>query len=346
MVPIRVLVVDDSGLMRIWLTDLLSQDEEIKVLDSAINGKEAAEKNLTLQPDVIVLDMFMGEFDGFYAIKRIMTERKVPIVVLSSGADSDDLFVEKILEAGAHSFLHKPRSLVSPILDEIRLCLIDHIKIAASSGMGVGKPVRAYQPSFLAHKPRYRAVVIGSSTGGTSTIEQIFQRLPVLPIPIIVAQHIAAGFVLSFVERLRRLTHWKIEFADEGKKLKAETVYMLRADTNTYLSRTTEHEIAFAYTDEQFPEYNYPSINCLFLSAAHVYASECIGLILSGMGKDGVLGLKEIHKQGGLTIAQDERTSLVNGMPKAAIQSGAVDKIISSAQMPSLLLKSCFPEAT
>ena len=326
--PIRVLVVDDSSFMRLVIADMLRQDTSLEVIDTASNGKEAYEKTLSLKPDVVVLDLVMQDYDGLYAVKKITKEQPTPIIILSSVGNVNPDVVVEALNAGAFSFVNKPQGILNAHIREINQLLIEKIKAAA--GIDASKLIQNNtkgqntNPHTFEQKLAYQVIVIGASTGGTGAIEHILLNLPSnLPIPVLIAQHIPDNFVRSFAKRLNELVHLNVCVAEEDEILQGGKVYIAPCNCNMIVKKNRDNgRVRIAFTDEKFIQYNNPSIDSLMLSVAQAYGEKAIGVLLTGMGRDGAQGLAAIYHAGGFTIAQDEKTSIVFGMPKAAIEDG------------------------
>ena len=333
---VSVLIADDSSVMRLLVSDILSEDPELKVLGVARNGKEAAELNLKLKPQVILLDINMGEYDGIYAIKRIMKERPAPIMMLSAVGNTDFSVVMEALEQGALDYLNKPakNSIGVRKLDHV---LREKVKQVAKSGakMIVDEHLRPnIQPHTFSKQLDYDVVAVGASTGGPTAIENLICKLPQnFAIPVLIVQHMPANFVEPFVRRLNRLSPLTVKLAEDREKLEPGVIYVSPGDKNMIVSRKQEGRVVIGFSKEQFKEYNHPSINSIMLSVAKVYGKRSIGVIMTGMGRDGARGLKAISESGGSTIAQNQESSVVFGMPKEAISLGAAEHIIDIKEM-------------
>lgn len=327
---IRVLVADDSGLMRLIISDILNAEQGIKVVGTAKDGKEAISKSLDLDPDVLVLDMYMGEFDGIYTVKNLLPQKHIPILILSSMGNSN---LEPILEAlhlGAFDYLNKPKDNHSKVR-EVGEQLIKKVRAAKKSSerkiKQVNTKLNQNQHTFCG-KINYDVIVIGASTGGPTAVETVIKNLPKnLPVPVLVAQHMPANFVPSFVKRLDTITPLKVQMARKGEVLTQGTVTIAPGSRNIIVRRENQ-DVIIDFIAKKFKEYNYPSINALFLSVAEVYKNRAISVVLTGMGKDGADGSCAIKEAGGYTIAQDKDTSAVYGMPRVVVErKGAVSVV-------------------
>lgn len=339
----KVLLVDDSGFMRIILSDIVNSYSDVMVIDTAVNGKEAVQKNTELKPDVILLDLTMKDYDGLYAIKNIMVDNPTPIVILSSIRSTNPDAVIEALEAGAYDFLDKPHGMIGSKIRDIEGQIYKKIKQAAlidrKSLTVKNKSVNTYDHTFD-HAPNYDVIVIGSSTGGTGAIETILQNIPGnLPLSIVIAQHMPEEFIQSFANRLNNQIPLHVKVAEHNEYLKKGTVYLLPGSTNTKIVKISASGTPkFQFTEETFKEFNCPSIDCLLLSVADIYGNKGMGIILTGMGKDGTQGLKKMFEKGAYTIAQDAATSIVYGMPKSAFEAGCTKAVLPLKEMSGFIV--------
>lgn len=341
---IKVLVVDDSSFMRLLIGNLLQEEPGVEVVDSATDGKEAVEKVLALRPDVVLLDLVMNNYDGLYAVRRIMQEQPTPILILSSIGNVNPDAVVEALNAGAYDFLNKPEGVMGAKLREIKAQLIGKIKTAA--GISIEKLLQPKQTNTNPHQfdgeLQYHILAIGASTGGTGALEDLLQKLPSnLPIPVVVAQHMPAEFVHSFASRLDQLLPVRVTVAQLNEPLRPNRIYLMPGDANTFLARSPLNgKVSFKQTDKLYTAYNFPSVDCLFESVAEVYGAKTVAVILTGMGQDGTLGMGKIFEKGGYTIAQDEASSVVFGMPRSAIMAGVVHRVLALKEIPAFVIES------
>lgn len=331
---IKVLVVDDSSLMRLFISDLLNSDEQIEVIGTATNGKEAHELCLELKPDVLVLDMVMADYDGLYATQKIMHDFPIPILVFSSFGKEGDEWVSEILEAGAYAFLPKPKSRLSPNIAEVRNELLTMIKRAAL------RLVRNNLDFPTIQNPHYEAIVIGSSTGGTQIIEDLLLNLPpTLPIPIFIVQHTAkTEYLYSFAKRLNNWVKGIVTITEASEKVQAKHIYLVSVEKNLEISRLEQNKLYFQYSSRPQNNFYHPSINAWMQNLSEIYREKLIGILLTGMGNDGTEGMKTIQKNGGLTIAQKPETCLARSMPDHAIIANAVQHILKPTHLANFLL--------
>jgi two-component system, chemotaxis family, protein-glutamate methylesterase/glutaminase len=344
---INLLLVDDSGFMRLILADMLEADAQIKVVATAENGKEAFDKVQSCQPDVVLLDLVMKDYDGLYAVREIMAHCPTPIVILSSLGNTHFNSVFEALEAGAYDFLNKPNSEHSARIRDLQPQLAAKIKQAAA----VDRNRLVHRKATVNHHPHtfdsqlsFDILVIGASTGGTGAIEEILNKLPGnFPIPVVIAQHMPAGFIPLFARRLDQMLPLNVKVAEPGERLNRGTVYIAPGEYNTLIkaegpARSGAINGRIARTEQHFAEFNHPSVDCLMESIAEVYGSRALAVILTGMGKDGARSMELLHRQKALTLAQDESTSVVFGMPRAAIERNAVRHVLPIQEIPGFIV--------
>jgi two-component system, chemotaxis family, protein-glutamate methylesterase/glutaminase len=338
---IRVLVIDDSLFMRQMISDILKADSDIEVLDTAINGEDGLVKIEKLNPDVVTLDYEMPGIDGIATLKRIMSRHPLPVVMISAHTKEGGEITLEALSHGAVDYVLKPSGDIlvdmRPIKDEI----IEKVKIAARVSIKTLKEFfkKNARELLLPQVPLAdsRVVAIGSSTGGTKGVELILESLPAeFPAPILIVQHMPEMFTALFADRLNRLAKIRVKEGEEKEEIKAGTAYIAPGGWHMKVSlggarsqpKTLRGHATIELTKEA-PIYGLrPAVDILMRSVAEVYGTNVVGVILSGMGSDGMEGLGAIFKAGGKTIAQDEKTSVVFGMPRRAIEAGAVDDVL------------------
>lgn len=334
---IKTLLIEDSGFMRILLSDLLRKDENIELVGTAINGLEGVDKVKTLKPDVVITDMVMPQYDGLYVVQQLMKDMPLPIILLSS-LDRADPKIFDALKEGAFDFVDKPQEKeVShgylPLTRMVReASLTDYLKIRQRV-----KGRNTFVHTFEA-RLNYDIIAIGASTGGPSAVELVVTNLPNnLTIPVIIAQHMPERFIESFAARLADTIGHRVSVAKDGEHLLNKHIYLAPGTANMRIDFSGSSPVA-KYVFDQYKEFNHPSIDCLFESVANIYGSRAIGVILTGMGKDGTMGLSKIREAGGLTLTQDELSSVVYGMPKVAFESGAAMHQIPLTDIPNFII--------
>lgn len=337
--PIRVLIVEDSPVARQLLVSILQGAPDFEIVGTAGNGVEAVQLTRQLQPDVIAMDVYMPEMDGLEATRRIMAEMPRPIVMVSASYNKNEYTLSfDALQAGALSILEKPTMYDSPetqnfMVDQLRL--MSEVKVVRRWDRS--KYARPSKPPALLRngKSKTQLVVVASSTGGPGVLAKILSQLPAeFPVPVLIVQHIMTGFSMGLTTWLNQLVPLEVRLARQGDQPQPGQV--LIAPDGHHMTVDSKGRIAL----NQDPPQNglRPSANYLFHSAARVYGSAAIGLILTGMGNDGAEGLLALREAGAHTIAQDETTCVVFGMPAVAIQLGAAEQILPTEKIAPALM--------
>lgn len=325
---IRVVIAEDSLTVRELLVEILESDPEIRVVGQAKNGAEAVELATRLKPDLITMDVHMPVMDGFEATKEIMVRAPAPIVIVSSSASREDVGHSfDAMRAGALMVVAKPDNPQSAVFDGRRAQFL-----AMAKAMSQVKVVRRWAPRTPAVTPpagrrqapgaKLRLVAIAASTGGPAALQRILADLPRdFPAPILVVQHIAQGFVAGLEHWLNSSCNLRVKVAEDGEPLRAPGVYLAPDDRHVGVDQAGWVRLSDVAAIGGFR----PSGTHLFESAARAFGPGLAAVILTGMGRDGVDGLKAVKQAGGLVIAQDEATSVVYGMPGEAVRAGVVD---------------------
>ncbi|MFY0601001.1 MAG: chemotaxis-specific protein-glutamate methyltransferase CheB [Cyclobacteriaceae bacterium] len=337
---IKILVVDDSAFMRLLIADLLSKDESIEVVGTANDGKQGVAETIRLKPDLVLLDMNMGEFDGLYAVEQIMKKSPRPILILSSVGNTNLNSIFDALRLGAVDYINKPKkgsSKVREIGDE----LIQRVKKVAGA-KAISTKIIENGLSSLDHtfdrNSDYDVIAIGASTGGPTAVEKIITSLPAnLNVPVIICQHMPASFIASFANRLDHLSALRVVVCSDGMRIEPGMI-IIASGTGNMVVKKKANIYKVGFTAKKYKEYNNPSINAMLDSVADCYGKRAIGVILTGMGKDGVIGLKAIREKGGKTIAQDEASSTIYGMPKKAFETGAAEVVLNIKEIGGYLV--------
>lgn len=322
---IRVVVADDSDLARELITAILSTDKEIAVVGQAKNGKEAVDRVKELKPDILTLDIEMPVMNGLEAIEYIMGNHALPILVVTTRGDAHTAYAA--ISKGALDLVVKPNVNLEEAQEFIqKIKLLSKIKVIThirGKRTMTERPVEL--PLVFRGTTSERIVAIASSTGGPEALSIILSSLPeAIPCPVVVAQHNSDGFIPGLVEWLDRLTKLHVKVAKQGEEVVPGTVYV--SPSEMHMEITPSRRVFFV---ERHPADIYrPSCDRLLTSIANAYKANSIGIILTGMGQDGVRGMMQIKEAGGTTIAQDEKTCIVFGMPKVAIDSGCIDQIL------------------
>lgn len=336
----RVLIVDDSPTARQLLTQMLGGDADIHVVGSAKDGAEAVEMTEQLRPDVITMDIRMPRMDGFEATKEIMIRVPTPILIVSASPSVGEVDTAmRALRAGALTLLAKPPGPTAPDYDRIARQFVDTVKAMADVKVVTHYRSRMSVPAepFPAVRSQrtVRAVAIAASTGGPPALQRLLSGLPDdFPAPILVVQHIAPGFVNGFASWLDSAVGLRVKVAEQGELLQAGTVYIAPEDYHLGVSRRGSVALSREPPLDGFR----PAGTALFQSVAQAFESKLVAVVLTGMGKDGVDGLRAVRDAGGLIVVQDERSCVVFGMPGAAVAAGLVDAVVSLDAMARHLL--------
>ena len=341
---IRVLIVDDSAFVRQALTRMLASDPEIEVVASATDGADGVAKIKELRPDVVTLDVKMPRVDGLEALRRIMAECPTPVLLLSSHTSEGADVTLRGLELGAVDFVDK--TSVQGHMNLLGLSAELREKVRALAG--VPKERVALQPRpWPDRKPARRrgksahiaeVVVIGTSTGGPPALQAIIPRLPAgLAAPVLVVQHMPVGFTRSLAERLAARSEIAVREAEDGERVEAGSVLIAPAGRHMKVRRRGA-AVTVWLDDEPRSALHRPSVDVLMTSVARTFGERALGVILTGMGSDGVDGMRAIREAGGRTLAESEETSVIYGMPKAAVDAGVVEKSVPLGRMADEIL--------
>ena len=335
----RVLIVDDSALVRRILTELLSSEPTFEVVGAAGDAFAAREKIKSLNPDVLTLDVEMPKMDGVTFLRNLMRLRPMPVVMVSSLTENGAEITLDALSVGAVDYLPKPKIDLAATLADYRDELIAKVEAASKARVKRYEHVEAaIVPRFgveavlpKAHRPPNfrttdRIIAIGASTGGTEAIKDVLMALPADCPGIVVAQHIPKAFSTPFAQRMNRMCQMTVYEAEDGQQIRPGHVYIAPGDRHLVVVRDGARYVC--RLDDGSPVNRHkPSVDVLFRSVAQQAGRNAIGVILTGMGKDGALGLKEMREVGSPTIAQDEATSVVWGMPGEALAIGATEDV-------------------
>ena len=342
---VRILVVDDSQLARKFISEFLSVDPELEIIGTAQNGQEAIELTRNLKPDLITMDISMPVMDGLLATEHIMAYNPTPILVMSNLLKSELHLSFQAISKGAVETIEKPdfsAGISSPDAKKlIRTAkLVSNVNVITHLGgklkkKGIEKSVETkYDLIQETSKKSFDLIAIGASTGGPKVLAQILSQLPKnFTSSIIIVQHISKGFTPGLVDWLNRECILDVAEAKSGEQIIPGRVFVAPCDNHTLVTNNGRIRL-----NKGLPVAgNRPSASVLMSSVAKVYGQKCIGVVLTGMGEDGALGMLDIKKAGGRTIAQDEQSSAIFGMPKAAIDNGSVDRVLNVDRIGQLL---------
>ncbi len=345
---IRVLIADDSALMRKILKKILESDPEIQVVSTARDGVDIVDKAREYQPDVITMDVNMPGQDGITALQYIIYEKICPVIMVSSLTQEGALTTFEALELGAFDFVAKPGGTVSGEMEKVAGELLEKIKLAAQSGkcgLIKEKPVRGSERKFSRKNPGrvvrqvLKAVAMGISTGGP---KMIYEVLPLIPPDINAAfflvQHMPSNFTSAYVNRLNEACQVSVVEAQAGTKVEAGVVYVGSGGRHLNLVRNSAGDAVIRLSSK--PDHLFvPSVSVMMHSVLAVYSKQTIGVIMTGMGSDGADSMVEIRQAGGLTIAESEESAIVFGMPGEAIKRGGAEIIVPIWDIASEIVK-------
>lgn len=343
--PVRVLVVDDSAFMRTALSRMIVSESGFEIAGTASNGSEALDKIASLDPDVVTLDVEMPGLNGLETLRVIMKQFPRPVIMVSSATEKDAETTFTALSLGAFDYV--PKQLFSNSLDilHIREDLIEKIRAAAVSPKPHAPAPLPRKPSgsFLPKGPCTTPpaiIVLGTSTGGPKALEEI---LPLFPrgfsVPILIVQHMPAGFTAPFAQRLNNLCSLTVREASHHEAIRPGIIYIAPAGMHMTVERQSESRDIICLDTHPEDSLHIPSVDVVMKSVAKVYGNLALGIILTGMGSDGAQGMAAIYRQGGLTIGQDEASCIVYGMPRACAELGVLTQVVPLSQIPAQILE-------
>lgn len=342
--PIRVLIVDDSPFIRMSLQKMLSRDPAIKVVDTARDGREGIIKLKALKPDVVTMDVEMPVINGLQALDEIMRWQPTPVIVLSAVTTEGAKLTMKALDLGAAEVVAKPSGKSGDNLVSLSEDLILKIKTVAgidparlhrrdleSLGTSIQAPSKAKvldmgQKQTPKHK--IEIVAIGTSTGGPAALQAVLSQLPAdFPVPVVVAQHMPVGFTAPLANRLNKISKVEVKEVEDGEVLKAGTVYIGQAGKQFQIKRSHNQLTACVTTESPVATFYKPSVDVMLMSLAKEVGGGVLGVIMTGMGNDGLQGMRQLKSLGAFAIAESEKTCIVYGMPRALVDAGLADRI-------------------
>ncbi|MES2842964.1 MAG: chemotaxis response regulator protein-glutamate methylesterase [Pseudomonadota bacterium] len=349
MAKIRVVVVDDSALVRSLLTEIINRQADMACVGAAADPLVAREMIRELNPDVITLDVEMPRMDGLEFLSRLMRLRPMPVVMVSTLTEQGAETTLRALEMGAVDFVAKPRIGVSSGLQELAGDIVDKIRVAASAhvkrlppapaagaapaGSGTAEPPRAALPRVSTEK----IICIGASTGGTEAIREVLMPMPADAPAIVITQHMPPGFTTSFANRLNTLCRIRVQEAQHGQRILPGHAYIAPGGHHLRIDRSGSNYVAVVEDTEPVNRHR-PSVEVLFKSAARVLGPNALGIMLTGMGADGAQAMREMKDAGSYNYVQDEASCVVFGMPRMAIQYGAAHEVLPLSQIAAAVL--------
>lgn len=345
---IRVLIADDSAYMRKVMREMIESSPLIQVVDTAWNGSSALEKTASLQPDVVIIDLYMPEMDGLDYIRKQMETRPIPIIVCSS-ATLDESMALAAMEAGAVEFVQKPTALALDSVYNIQQQLINAV-IAAASVPFSRLPVPVAVPEEIPEVDLFRwparrtsmrvdAVLIGISTGGPQALRDLLPRLPEdFPVPVAIVLHMPPGYTQALAFRLNEISQVEVLESAEGLEMRPGRVILARAGVHTRL-QLSDKGVVTSLSEEPRDNLYIPAVDELFQSGAQAYQGRVLGVVMTGMGNDGTAGAAWLKAQGGIIFAESEESSVIFGMPRSVIEAGLADQVVSLKELPQAIME-------
>jgi two-component system chemotaxis response regulator CheB len=341
---LRVLVVDDSAYVRKVIKQMLSRSPFIEVVGAARDGKEALEMVEQLQPDVVTCDLIMPVLDGVGFVREQMSRRPIPIIIVSIANDGSELALTA-LDAGAVDFVQKPTALATEKMFEINDEMVEKVKSAAGVQMARVQNTLSREPDVGLTTGAPRAglvdiVVLGISTGGPQALKYLIPQLPDdFPVPIVMVMHMPVGYTEMYAQKLNEISRLKVSEAREGDEVKGGAVLLAPAGRHLTLIRQANGAVVTHLDARPFDSAHRPSVDVLFQSAAALFGSRTLGVVMTGMGSDGKQGAAWIKSQGGLVFTEAEQSCIVYGMPLSVVEAGLSDKSVPLERMAQTILE-------
>ncbi len=341
---IRVLIVDDSAVIRNLLTRILSSDPELEVVATAQDPYVARDKLIELKPDVMTLDIEMPRMDGLTFLEKVMAAMPIRTLIISSLAKEQSEMALRALEVGAIDVFTKPAINIKDSLEQIKLDLVSRVKAVAKANFRMPSPIakpvanRPISVSRSLGQTTHQILAMAASTGGTEALKVVLSHLPPDIPGTVIVQHMPPVFSKSFAENLNRICEFEVKEAEEGDRVKPGLA--LIAPGNFHMELTRSGAYYYVKLNQQPTMHGVrPAADILMRSVAKIAGKNAIGVVLTGMGRDGAQGLLEMHQAGSYNIAQDENTSVVYGMPKMAFEAGGIDKVLPLEQIADWLIR-------
>jgi two-component system, chemotaxis family, protein-glutamate methylesterase/glutaminase len=338
---IKVFIIDDSPFFRRLLKDMIESEPDMEVVGTSFNGIDAMNRLKNLEVDVLTLDLEMPNMDGIDFLREQMKIKSIPTLIISKYATKSANVTFEALKSGAVDFVTKPDINDSRSLDEVKIEIINKIKVVSGASVHLYKHVSGVFGSFASSS--FKAIVIASSTGGPSSVELILTTMPKdIPAPVLVVQHMPSGFTHTFAERLNRASEIIVKEAEHGEELKKGVAYIAPGDYHMEVKKIFSggKRIAIITLNQNPKELGVrPNANRLLNTIAPIYKDRIIAVILSGMGCDGTDGCRQVKKYAGTVIAQSEYSSPLYGMPKSIIENNLADEVLDAEKIPVALMQ-------
>jgi len=351
---IRALIVDDSAFMRKSLSIMLSSDEDIEVVDTAKDGLDGLEKAKALKPDIITLDVEMPRMDGLTALKRIMAEAPTSVIMVSSITTEGAESTLTALELGAADFISKETSFVSVNIIKIKEDLINKIKAITKQSMLKQRLARIKGTASAETKPPpftrvralpnfgYNSIALGISTGGPLSLQKVIPALSEsINIPIFIVQHMPPKFTKSLADRLNGMSKLKVKEAEDKEVVSNGTVYIAPGGFHMKIKKGSPGSSVINISETPDSTLHRPSVDIMMDSVIELYGKKTLGVIMTGMGKDGINAISKLKSLGGYCLAQDEASCVVYGMPKAVVEAGYADVVAPLDKIANIINKAC-----
>jgi two-component system chemotaxis response regulator CheB len=336
--PIKVLIVDDSALIRSLLGEIVNLEKDMYLVGAAPNAYVARDLVNRFSPDVITLDIEMPKVDGLTFLEKLMKAHPTPVLMISTLTERGANATLRALELGAIDYIAKPKLGVAQGIEEYRQLIVDKIRIAAQAKVKALANPKSTNMSKLNYSGTEKIIAVGASTGGTEAIKEFLMQLPSNSPAVVITQHMPPGFTTSYAKRLNTLCKLNVTEAQGGERILPGNAYLAPGSFHLLIERSGA-DYRLRLSDSALVSGHKPSVDVMFNSLAKCAAQNTVAVILTGMGKDGAAGMFSLHQHGAYTLAQDEASCVVFGMPKEAIKLGGVDTVLSLNAMAPAVVK-------
>ncbi len=325
--PIKVLIVDDSALIRSLLSEIIKLEKDMILVGAAPDAYVARDLVNRFAPDVITLDIEMPKVDGLTFLEKLMKAHPTPVIMISTLTEQGSNATLRALELGAVDYIAKPKIGVAQGIEDYSQLIVDKIRIAAKAKVKAMTALKSVNTKRLNYTGTEKIIAVGASTGGTEAIKEFLMQLPSNSPAVVITQHMPPGFTTSFAKRLDSLCKLNVIEAQGGERILPGNAYLAPGNFHLLIERSGA-DYRLRLSDSALVSGHKPSVDVMFKSLATCAAQNTVAVILTGMGKDGAAGMLSLHQQGAYTLAQDEASCVVFGMPKEAINLGGVDAVL------------------
>jgi two-component system chemotaxis response regulator CheB len=336
--PIKVLVVDDSALIRSLLGTIIKAEKDLLLVGAAPDAYAARELINQFSPDVITLDIEMPKVDGLTFLEKLMKARPTPVVMISTLTEQGADATLRALELGAIDFIAKPKLDIAQGIEQYRVLILEKIRMAATAKVKKTEKAKINSQLTMGFSGTEKIIAVGASTGGTEAIKDFLVQLPVNSPAVVITQHMPPGFTTSFAKRLDSLCRLKVQEVVGGERILPGNAYLAPGNYHLSIKRSGADYIAQLLDSERVSGHK-PSVDVMFQSLSNCAAKNTVAVILTGMGKDGAAGMYNLHQNGAYTFAQDEASCVVFGMPKEAINLGGIDEVLPLNDIAAAVVK-------